>query len=872
MKSPKGKKKKESAPGGAKKKSTKSAELGMFQQLVRQSAKRQSLTSASSPGLSLKMTMASIAVMADLHEGIPVMKVSNDGDWHRRFLTLSQDQCTLFITHSRVDNELHVSRLPKPVWTPSKGWNASYHRYIDVADLIDVQVGVIGTQILETIKAKKRDEVKDMIVTIHHHEYLGRTSLNVIVENPRHRMALIGALATMKENFRDQEQWVGREILLMRYIWYDIDYDKNSMVSEKEFITLCQRINLFVPGIGKKYRDFLKENNIRGKAITYGESTKLIAILKGKQAVDDIWQKLFGSAVTITAKKFHEKFLKLAQGEKKATLQDAKDMIASINSVEMGEGSEPQHMYRLEKDRFEEFLRSPWNDAFDPKAQGLPAKGLNKPLSAYWISSSHNTYLTGDQLKSKSSVEAYTMALQRGCKCLELDVWDGYERRGDLIPVIYHGHTLTTKIELQMVLMVVNNHLAKHPDTYPIILSIENHCSMPYQEAMAKMIKYIFGVRLFIPTANQRTVMLPSPEELKGMVVIKGKRPPEPDEAEEEVKGKSKKRDTESFMEDMFNKFEPQQIPQAGKISTMVPQSFRVGSDSLHEQATGKKKGGKGGKDGVGNLNDSYCKELLEITYFHGAKFKYFEDSIEIMPSHMHSINESKIVALVTQYDNNPQLWRKYNTAHLTRTYPAGVRIDSSNYNPILAWAMGCQMVALNFQTPDQSMMLNDGRFRQFGNCGYVEKPESVLTSEPQIPKVVKIRILSGSCLPKPKGERTGEHIDPMIFVNLHDVKLTKRGKEQYYTEKHVTKRADNNGYAPVFADKGQGFTVHNPDVAMFVFQVRDADIGADDQIACAAIPISCLRKGFRSIQLYNMHNNRSGPFHCATLLVHIII
>jgi hypothetical protein len=58
------------------------------------------------------------------------------------------------------------------------------------------------------------------------------------------------------------------------------------------------------------------------------------------------------------------------------------------------------------------------------------------------------------------------------------------------------------------------------------------------------------------------------------------------------------------------------------------------------------------------------------------------------------------------------------------RIYPGPFRLDSSNFNPSLFWAIGCQMVALNLQTPGVPTQLNQARFRQNGRCGYVLKPE----------------------------------------------------------------------------------------------------------------------------------------------------
>ena len=46
------------------------------------------------------------------------------------------------------------------------------------------------------------------------------------------------------------------------------------------------------------------------------------------------------------------------------------------------------------------------------------------------------------------------------------------------------------------------------------------------------------------------------------------------------------------------------------------------------------------------------------------------------------------------------QEFNEYNTRQLSRVYPAGKRVDSSNYEPMPLWILGSQLVALNFQTP----------------------------------------------------------------------------------------------------------------------------------------------------------------------------
>lgn len=45
----------------------------------------------------------------------------------------------------------------------------------------------------------------------------------------------------------------------------------------------------------------------------------------------------------------------------------------------------------------------------------------------------------------------------------------------------------------------------------------------------------------------------------------------------------------------------------------------------------------------------------------------------------------------------------QYNRRQLSRIYPKGQRLDSSNYDPLPMWICGSQLVALNFQTPGKS-------------------------------------------------------------------------------------------------------------------------------------------------------------------------
>jgi len=260
----------------------------------------------------------------------------------------------------------------------------------------------------------------------------------------------------------------------------------------------------------------------------------------------------------------------------------------------------------------------------------------------------------------------------------------------------------------------------------------------------------------------------------------------------------------------------------------------------------------------------SFSPELSRITMFHGVRLTTFEESRKNGKDCMLSINESK----ARKMNKVGGKWTKFNTTHLSRVYPSGTRLDSSNFNPMISWSNGVQMCALNIQTSDPSRRLNDGRFRQNGNCGYVLKPETMSSGKKSDQLKVSIQILSGTCLPKPKGERKGENIDPYVQVTMFDVSLHD-GKDRIFDKS--TNHLVRNGFNPIWQHDKFKFSVHRPDIAMLQFTVWDRDLAAADRlIGSASVPVSCVREGYRSVHLFDSNNKRNGPFECAALLVEV--
>ncbi|KAF1346901.1 PLC-like phosphodiesterase [Delphinella strobiligena] len=523
-------------------------------------------------------------------------------------------------------------------------------------------------------------------------------------------------------------------------------------------------------------------------------------------------------------------------------------------------------------DLFLQYLMSPKSSAVAPISIDP-----SYPISDYFVSTSHNTYLWGNQLYGHASTDAYRNVLERGCRSVEIDVWDPdsdldssdsdeededtgtfgmgklkrklkkevgllkshVETSSDLSPPkkdettspqaklrplkceprVLHGHTATRDVPFRTVCETIRQH-AFQTSEYPLILSLEVHTSPPQQLIMVEIMKEVFGSYLGdLDVEVNDDTPLPILEDLRQRILIK-------------VKYSARKR--------------------ASKVkSTSKSSGAEIeGESSEEEQAEALQKG-------------KIIPELGSMgTYTRSYHFKSLEQPEAKLPLHVFSLSESK---LIDTYKQDASALFRHNKKYLMRAYPKSMRINSTNLDPAPFWRQGVQMVALNWQYINAATMLNQAMFEATG--GWVLKPEGYRSQHPSYHREeamnrgtldLAIEIFAGQNI-GPSGKRLRLYVRCELHIEdseedensgLLEAGQSKEGQIKARTE---NASGDNN---PNFKRQVLRFR-KVPDVAEELTFIRfkimdDETLGRDDMVAWACLRISRLQQGIRMLHFHD--------------------
>ncbi|XP_008423278.1 1-phosphatidylinositol 4,5-bisphosphate phosphodiesterase eta-1 isoform X1 [Poecilia reticulata] len=756
--------------------------------------------------------------------------------------------------------------------------------------------------------------------TVYHGNHM--ESLDLVTSNAEEARTWITGLRYLMAGISDEDSLAKRQRThdqWMKQTFEEADKNGDGLLNIDEIYQLLHKLNVNLPR--RKVKQMFQEADTDDHqgTLTYEEFSVFYKMMS-------LRRDLFLLMMAYSDRKDHltvEELANFLRNEQKMTNVTSEYVAEIFDKFEVSDENKQRGVLGIEG--FTSFMRSPTCDIFNPLHHEVN-QDMEQPLCNYFIASSHNTYLTGDQLLSHSKTDMYAWVLQSGCRCVEVDCWDGPDGE----PMVQHGYTLTSKITFKSVIETINKY-AFINNQYPVILSIENHCSIQQQKKIAEYLREIFADKLDVGEVLSRdSKMLPSPHSLQGKILIKGKRLPaylsadaeegevsdddSADEIEEDFKLKSSngngnhqveshirkkldsllkesrivdKEDTDSFSIRALLRATHQGLQknlrqsskgvlkksQSRSLITTLKQKrhskSRLACQSVEkeeevQERSGREAGGQFNRGGRKRKTMKLSRDLSNLVVFTNSVASQ-ECLNEGTPGDVLSFSETRAQSLV---NHRTEQFLAFNQRQLSRIYPSAYRIDSSNFNPQFYWNVGCQLVALNYQTDGRMMQLNRSKFMVNGGIGYVLKPPPMCKgsfnpfSDDPLPaypkKQLVLKIISGQQLPKPPdsmlGDR-GEIIDPFVEVEIIGLPID-CCKEQ-------TRVVDDNGFNPVW-EETLSFTLHMAELALVRFLVWDHDPIGRDFIGQRTVAFSSLMPGYRHVYLEGLTE--------ASIFVHVSV
>ncbi|KAH0365498.1 PLC-like phosphodiesterase, partial [Aureobasidium melanogenum] len=572
-----------------------------------------------------------------------------------------------------------------------------------------------------------------------------------------------------------------------------------------------------------------------------------------------------------------------------AILNYVKEFAAESSQLDKIEGkdieSDDQASYRLMR-----YLGSDEADAMAPVT--LDA---SHPLSDYFISSSHNTYLWGNQLYGKASTKAYQKVLERGCRCVEIDVWDGHDSDSDTSESSADSDSdaenegeikkLSRRFKRKIGL-AKSKPETKSTDKQASVSSLPEHegvasaglrktvskteprvlhghtatKEISFRAVCATIRDYAFAtsdlpliVSLEVHTCPaQQQIMVDIIRDLWAPYLV-------------ELNAATGHEISLPALESLRKKILIKVKYTPPEIAARKTGQATVSSNSEPES---------GSEDESREAQEAPVKKSHIITalasmgvYTRGCHFKDFDQPEAKLPNHVFSLSESKIIE-VHKHDHSALF--RHNKRFFMRVYPKGLRVSSSNLDPAPFWRMGAQVVALNWQYINAATMLNQAMFH--GTGGWVLKPDgyrSFHRAQSQITALdrgkldLTIELLAGQDVGPSEEKlrlyvRSELHVEDMEEINggsLPEGGSTKEGQIKAVSE------VGTAGRSPDFTRQLLQFKVDGvaEELTFVRFKVMDDDtFSRDNLVAWACFRLSRLQTGIRKIRLYDCEGQQT--------------